>query len=54
MRVTVSHQAEAQKIAAELAVIASSGTVLPGSITERRRCCGRANCAAKTNVGARH
>jgi hypothetical protein len=35
-RVAASHQAEASKIAAELAAIANSGMVLPGSITQRR------------------
>src|SRR5437899_1295130 len=36
VRVAAAHQAEAEKIAAELAAIASSGMVLPGSITQRR------------------
>ena len=36
VRVAASHQAEAEKIAAELAAIARSGMVLPGSITQRR------------------
>ena len=34
MRVAASHQAEAEKIAAELAAIARSGMILPGSITD--------------------
>jgi hypothetical protein len=34
VRVAASHQAEAGKIAAELAAIAATGMVLPGSITE--------------------
>ena len=38
------HQAEAEKIAAELTAIARSGMVLPGSISERRTRCGRRNC----------
>ena len=46
VRVAASHQAEAEKIAAELAAIASSGMVLPGSITQRRTRCGHRNCAA--------
>ena len=37
-------KAEANPIVVELAAIASSGMVLPGSITERRTRCGRANC----------
>jgi hypothetical protein len=45
VRVAPDHQAEATKIAAELAAIAATGMVLPGSITQRRTRCGRANCA---------
>jgi hypothetical protein len=45
VRVAAAHQAEAEKIAAELAAIAATGMVLPGSITERRTRCGRRNCA---------
>lgn len=44
VRVAASHQAEAGKIAAELAAIAATGMVLPGSITQRRTRCGRRNC----------
>src|ERR1700753_3702906 len=44
VRVAASHQAEAEKIAAELAAIAATGMVLPGSITQRRTRCGRPNC----------
>ena len=44
VRAATAHQAEAEKIAAELAAIARSGMVLPGSITQRRTRCGRANC----------
>jgi len=41
-----AHQrAEAAQIAKELAEIARSGRVLPGSIGERRTRCGRDNCA---------
>lgn len=36
---------ELAEIAQELAEIARSGEVLPGSIGERRTRCGRANCA---------
>ena len=45
MRAAAAHQAEASKIAAEIAAIAATGMVLPGSITERRIRCGRSNCA---------
>jgi len=44
VRVAASHQAEARKIAAELAAIARTGMVLPGSITERRTHCGHPSC----------
>jgi hypothetical protein len=46
VRVAVAHQAEAEKIAAELAAIAATGMVLPGSITQRRTRCGRPDAAA--------
>src|SRR5216684_1028116 len=39
VRVAASHQAEASRIAAELAAIAGTGMVLPGSITRRRTRC---------------
>ena len=45
MRVAAAHQAEAEKIAAELAAIAATGMILPGTITERRTRCGRRNCS---------
>jgi hypothetical protein len=45
VHVAASHQAEARRIAAELAAIAASGMVLPGSITCRRIRCGHHNCA---------
>jgi len=49
-----SHQAEAEKIAAELAAIARSGMVLPGSITQRRTRCGRANCGCHADPPRLH
>ena len=49
-----SHQAQASQIAAELAAIASSGMVLPGSITERRTRCGRANCGCHADPPRPH
>ena len=52
--IAASHQAEAEKIAAELAAIASSGMVLPGSITERRTRCGRRNCACHADPPRLH
>src|ERR1051326_1951731 len=45
VRVAAAHQAEAENIAAELAAIAATGMILPGSITERRTRCGRSNRA---------
>ena len=44
MRITAAHQAEAEKIAAELAAIAATGMILPGSITVRRTRCGKPGC----------
>jgi hypothetical protein len=54
VRVAAAHQAEAEKIAAELAVIARSGMILPGSITERRTRCGRRNCACHADPPRLH
>ena len=41
----VAMDGELAEIAKELALIARSGKVLPGSIGERRTRCGRPNCA---------
>jgi len=49
-----SHQAEARQIAAELAAIAETGMVLPGSIIQRRTRCGRAGCACRADPPRRH
>jgi len=54
VRVAASHQAEAEKIAAELAAIARSGMVLPGSITQRRTRCGRRNCGCHADPPRLH
>ena len=54
VRVAASHQAEAEKIAAELAAIAVTGMVLPGSITERRTRCGRRNCGCHADPPRLH
>ena len=54
VRVAASHQAQAQNIAAELAAIARSGMVLPGSITERRTRCGHRNCACHADPPRLH
>jgi Family of unknown function (DUF6788) len=54
VRVAASHQAEARKIAAELAAIAATGMVLPGSITQRATRCGRAGCACRADPPRLH
>ncbi len=54
VRVAPSHQAEAREIAAELAAIAATGKVLPGSITQRRTRCGRRNCACHADPPRLH
>jgi hypothetical protein len=54
VRVAASHQAEAEKIAAELAAIAATGMVLPGSITERRTRCGRPSCGCHADPPRLH
>ena len=54
MRVAASHQAEARQIAAELAAIAASGKVLPGSLTHRRTRCGHHNCACHADPPRLH
>ncbi len=48
------HLAEARQIAGELATIARTGLVLPGSIAERHMVCGRANCACHAETDRRH
>jgi hypothetical protein len=54
VRVAASHQARARQIAAELAAIAATGMVLPGSITTRRTRCGRDNCACHADPPTLH
>ena len=54
VRVAPSHQAEAEKIAAELAAIAATGMILPGSITQRRTRCGRSNCGCHADPPRLH
>ncbi len=54
VRVAASHQAKAREIAAELAAIAATGMVLPGSITERRTRCGHRNCACHADPPRLH
>ena len=54
MRLDPLHKAEARSIAAELASIARTGMVLPGTITQRTTRCGRANCRCKADPPRRH
>ncbi len=54
VRVAASHQAQARQIAGELAAIAATGMVLPGSITQRRTRCGRDSCACRADPPRLH
>src|SRR5229473_833536 len=54
VRVAASHQAQARQIAAELAAIAASGMVLPGSITCRRTHCGHPGCGCHADPPRLH
>lgn len=54
MRPHPDQRAEARQIATELAAIARTGKVLPGSITERHTRCGRPNCACHADPPRRH
>jgi len=54
VRVAASHQAQARQIADELAAIAATGMVAPGSITARRTRCGRDNCACHADPPKLH
>jgi hypothetical protein len=54
VRVAASHQAEAASIAAEIAAIAATGMVLPGSITQRRTRCGRPGCGCRADPPRLH
>jgi hypothetical protein len=49
-----SHQDQARQIAAELAAIARTGMVLPGSLIQRRTRCGRAGCACQADPPRLH
>lgn len=54
MKPAPDERAEIRRIAKELAALASSGEVLPGSIAERLTRCGRANCACHGDPPRRH
>ena len=53
-RVAASHQAEAAKIAEELAAIARTGMVLPGTIIQRRTRCGHPGCGCRADPPRLH
>jgi hypothetical protein len=54
MRLEPAQRAEARQIATELAQIARSADVLPGSISERMTSCGRPGCACQADPPRRH
>ena len=54
MRLDPDCRQEVRQIAAELAQIARTGKVLPGSITERYTRCGRPGCACQADPPRRH
>lgn len=54
MRVDPDRRQEARQIATELAQIARTGQVLPGSITERHTRCGHPGCACQADPPRRH
>lgn len=54
MKLKDAQRQQARQIATELAKIARSADVLPGTITERLTRCGRPNCACKADPPRRH
>jgi len=54
MRLDSAQREEARAIARELAQIARTAAVLPGSIGERRTRCGQPSCACQTDPSRRH
>jgi len=54
MKLDRDQRQEARRIAAELAQIARSGEVLPGSLAERRMRCGQPGCACQRDPTRRH
>jgi hypothetical protein len=54
MRLGPPQREETRAIAKELAKIARTGDVLPGSITERLTRCGRPGCACQADPPRRH
>ena len=54
MKIAPSQRDEARQIARELAKIARTGDVLPGSITERHTRCGKPSCACHSDPPRLH
>jgi len=54
MRIEPAQRDEARAIAKELARIARTADVLPGSIAERLTRCGRTGCACQSDPPRRH
>ena len=54
MSLNADQRDEARQIATELAEIAHTGQVLPGSITERHTRCGKPGCACQADPPRRH
>ncbi len=54
MKIAPAQRHETRQIATELARLARSADVLPGSITERLTSCGRPGCACQADPPRRH
>jgi hypothetical protein len=54
MKLNADQREQARQIATELAHIARTGQVLPGSITERHTRCGKPGCACQADPPRRH
>ena len=54
VRPDAEHRAQAQRIAAELAAIARTGQLLPGSMASRLTRCGHPNCRCRDDPPQRH
>jgi hypothetical protein len=54
MKPNADQREQARQIATELAQIARTGRVLPGSITERHTRCGKPGCACQADPPKRH
>lgn len=54
VQLSSAQRKELGRIAEELAALARSGPILPGTIAERLTRCGRANCACHADPPRRH